>query len=223
MTPSAFAKLALCGTLSSLLALACTFTSGDGDGDFGTGGTGGGNSGGATGGSKANGTGGKSTGGAATGGATGSTGGAAAGGTSTGGATASGGAGTGGADAVMCNDAGTLVPTTKIAMCDPNSDNPCKKCIAMKCCSQFEACNGGSPKTPCGYGAVDGNGEAVCIQDCVLMAGFSDAKSFADCRAMCKTTACTKVDPATDALIACLNPGTTPQQLAAGCLMECFQ
>jgi len=219
MTSSAYAKLLLCGTLSSFIALACTVTTGDGDGDFGPGGTGGGNSGGATGGSKAGGTGGKSTGGAAMGGATGTMGGSAAGG-----ATAAGGAGTGGAEAVMCNDAGTRVPTTTIAMCDPNSDNPCKKCIAEKCCTQFEACNGGSPKTPCGYGAPDGMGEALCIQACVLKLGFgADEASFTECRTKCQTTACTKLDPATDTLINCLNPGTTPELIMTGCLMECFQ
>ncbi|MDX2054130.1 MAG: hypothetical protein SFV15_17150 [Polyangiaceae bacterium] len=218
MISSNYVKFAACAVLGSLVALGCTITTGDGDFD-GFGGAdsaGGSNSGG---GKATGGTGGKASGGASSGGT--SSGGAATGGSNTSGGAASGGSTTGGngsggaADEVMCNDAGTLMPTTVLVTCaadDPN--NPCQTCIASKCCAEFETCRGGSPRTACGYGGLTGAGEAKEVQACIKKAELTDPMTIMDCEMENKTPNCAGVDPNTHTLIQCLK---------AKCDLECLQ
>lgn len=154
-----------------------------------------------------------------TGGSGGSVGGS--GGSGVGGFTPSGGSGgsglTGGSGAtdggISCDSVGSLLATCQL---DPN--NPCLSCIAEKCCDEYSKCGSRLPQASCGWGGPHGEGEIVCIQDCVLDVGadggVADDETIATCAGGCTTPGCDTLSPHTSELLACLK---------SLCFEECLQ
>lgn len=201
-------KVSVLGVAMALVGAGCVVGSSDDDNTGGTGGSSAsGGSGGSTGGS------GGSTGGAAGAGATG------------------GAAGSGGATAAYVCDKNLPSGTTRTPGNWTSSGNNCVDCVASKCKTEADACLATNPNDPCWYGGLDIydangdpgtdgvlDGEAPCIQECVVKAvqngGVADDATVAGCAGQCTTADCGTISGATSELIGCMKNS---------CLAECLQ
>jgi hypothetical protein len=111
--------------------------------------------------------------------------------------------GTDGGSSVSCDSVGS-----QIGSCQAGPVNVCTGCLTQTCCVEFAECGSRQPQASCGWGGPRGEGEIVCIQNCVLGVGadggMADDATIATCAEGCTTPGCDALSPYTSALLACL-------------------
>lgn len=134
--------------------------------------------------------------------------------------TGGGTAGTGGGTAGMAGMAGSAGAGGFMPMCTPNDPdfNDCETCRDTKCCNEWLACL--AIGEDCSEGGMMGEGEIICIQDCILDAfamdpGADPVTVKASCQGTCATDG-SLITSATNLLFTCLDDP------ADGCAIECF-
>lgn len=104
--------------------------------------------------------------------------------------------------------------TCAIATRDPDLQQEnvdCIKCLMAQpdCCSSLQACYATSPNNQCGYGGTAGQGEYLCIQDCLLLKiksnGSYSAEDEEQCAGDCAPTCGGLPGLATSEILSCMH------------------